>query len=375
MTATILIIAIVTLLLAAVSLLLTWHPSREQAEAAAALTVEPAPWEREQGTDLSSPAVATVEPVVAEPPAGARFRAAGDSLVNGPLVDEVVKGLEKIPPLPRALQLIVKELNDAGSTARSVGEIVATEQVLSATLLRVVNSASAGLQRKIITVDHAVTYLGFSTVRALVMRLQLGALVPGRGGSGPYDAEKLWMHSMAVSQVAEHLAARAGDVDPQLASTIGLLHDIGKLAIASQFPDDVAKLRAPGGAADESFLARERRVFGADHAFIGAFLAARWGLPSDLVEAIRLHHSPADAMAALPPEVRRALLVAHVANQLVKYCHVYCEDMEIDIVPGEILRELQLAEDLGDVLDERVKKVIEQASRMGAAVGAGACTG
>ena len=372
MTVTILIISGVTLIMAALSLLLAKHPSQSQAEARAATTVEPAPWERDEGTDIASPAAATVAPDVVEPPAGARFRSASDALVNGPLVDEVVKGLEKIPPLPRALQLIVKELNDAGSTARSVGEIVATEQVLSATLLRVVNSASAGLQRKIITVDQAVTYLGFSTVRALVTRLQLGALMPGRGGSGAYDAEKLWMHSLAVSHVAEQLAVRAGRVDPQLASTIGLLHDIGKLAINSQFPNDVAKLRQPGGPADESFLARERRVFGADHAFVGAFLAARWGLPNDLVEAIRMHHSSAEETKSLAPEVRRAMLVAHVANQLVKYCHVYCEDMEIDIVPPQVLAELGLPEDLADVLDDRIKKAIEQASRMGAAAAGGA---
>jgi putative nucleotidyltransferase with HDIG domain len=367
---TILIILGITLVLAAVSLLLTWHPSQSQVEAAAAATIEPAPWERENGVDLASPVAVEQPPAVAEPPAGARFRAASDALVNGPLVDEVVKGLEKIPPLPRALQQIVKELNDAGSTARSVGAIVATEQVLSATLLRVVNSASTGLQREIITVDHAVTYLGFSTVRALVMRLQLGALLPARAATGAYDAEKLWMHSLAVAQVAEHLSTRVGKVDPQLASTIGLLHDIGKLAINSQFPDDVIRLRQPGGPPDESFLARERRIFGADHAFIGAFLAARWGLPADLVDAIRLHHSPESALAALAPEVRRAILVAHVANQLVKYCHVYCEDMEIDIVPAAVLCALGLPEDLGDVIDSRVKQAIEQASRMGAAMAA-----
>ncbi|MGB7159085.1 MAG: HDOD domain-containing protein, partial [Tepidisphaeraceae bacterium] len=299
---------------------------------------------------------------------GARYRATADQVVNGRIVDEVERGLKKIPPLPRALQLILRELNNAGSSAKSVAGIVATEQVLSAALLRVVNSASAGIRREILTVDQAVTYLGFSTVRSLVVRLQMGALMPSRGVGGAYDAEKLWLHAVATSQVAEHLATRVRGVDPWLASTIGLLHDIGKLAINSQFPEQVTRLWDKGASPDESFLARERRLFGADHAFLGAYLTARWELPNELVEAIRLHHLPSDqSNDVLRPDVLRAVCVAHVANQLVKYSHVYCEDMEIDIIRPEMLAALGFPQSLEDVLDAKVKEVIDRAARIGAA--------
>src|SRR5688572_23032538 len=70
---------------------------------------QPAPWEREGGADLTSPAVVAAPPVVvAQPPEGARFRAAGEKPVNGQIIDDVARGLEKIPPLPRALQLILR---------------------------------------------------------------------------------------------------------------------------------------------------------------------------------------------------------------------------------------------------------------------------
>lgn len=329
----------------------------------------PAPWEVEGGEDLSAPVVVIEQAAaIAEPPAGARFRADKDELVNGPIIDDVARGLEKIPPLPRALHLILRELNDAGSSAKSVAGIVGTEQVLSAALLRVVNSAASGLRREILTVDQAVTYLGFSTVRSLVVRLQMGGLMPGRGVGGAYDAEKLWLHSVAVSQVAEHLATRVRGVDPWLCSTIGLLHDIGKLAINSQFPQQVKKLWDRSGPADESFLARERRLFGADHAFLGAYLTSRWQLPAELSEAIRLHHLPADqSHDVLRPDVLRAVVVSHVANQLVKYSHVYCEDMEIDIVRPEMLAALGLPSSLEELLDVKVKDVIERATRLGTA--------
>src|SRR5205085_7706773 len=122
--------------------------------------------------------------------------------------------------------------------------------------------------------------------------------------------------------------------------TLGLLHDIGKLAINSQSPTKVAQLWRPAGlvgggigTGGESWLARERRLFGADHAFMGAFLAARWQLPDDLADAIRLHHLPPEvSLDTLVEPIRRAVEVVHVANQLVKYRHVYCADMEIDTI-------------------------------------------
>jgi putative nucleotidyltransferase with HDIG domain len=333
-----------------------------------------APWEREDAQDLTAPVSTELPPTVAEPPAGARFRAAKADIANGRIVEEVERGLAKIPPLPRALQQILRELNNAGSTTKSVASIVATEQVLSAALLRVVNSAASGMRRDVITVDQAVTYLGFSTVRALVVRLQMGGLLASNGAGsaaagGAYDAEKLWMHSVATSQLAEHLAGRVTGVDPWLASTIGLLHDIGKLAVNSQFPEQVKQLWAPNAApAGESFLARERRLFGADHAFIGAYLTARWELPSELVEAIRLHHLPTEeSNDGLRPDVLRASCVVHVANQLVKFHHVYCEDMEIDIIRPEMLAAMGFPQSLEDLLDERVKTVIDRATRIGAA--------
>lgn len=352
-----------TVLLGGTSLVI-WRHNRREADRAIA-DVDAAWDQKNGGADLTSPAVT---PELFAPPEGAKIRPPEQSeLDKSRMLDEVVGALDKIPPLPRAVHAILKELNSMGSTAKSVASIVSAEPVLVATLLRLVNSAAFGLRREILSIDEAVAYLGFSTVKSLVVRLKLGPMLTGGDGkkSKGYSPEKLWLHSVAVGQTAEHLAKKVGGVDPWLAGTIGLLHDIGKLAINSTFPNVVDKLWE-GSAGDESFLARERRLFGADHAFIGGYLAAKWELPSDLVEAIRLHHMPAGdaAVLGLAPELFRAVCVVHVANQLVKYCQVYCVDMEIDIVPEPIMTELGLSADLEKLLDRQTKQIIEQSVRL-----------
>jgi putative nucleotidyltransferase with HDIG domain len=420
------IICIVTLLLVLLSGWLTRRAMKKAGGDEYSLMLRPAAWEKEGGTDLTAPMVVkpppspeeedllppevdlpeSDEPIpaplpkiprtaprlvptgddlpnlttviapapsIVPTPAGARLRPTSldDDAGTPRLMDEVLGGLQKIPPLPQSVLLILKELEAAGSSAKSVGDILSTDPAIGAALLRVVNSASMGLRRRVLSVHNAVSYLGFTNVRGIVLRLKLADFLPQpKSKRQCYDTGALWLHSAAVSAVADVLAKRIGHnprlrIDPALASTLGLLHDIGKLAINSQFPDKVAALWGPQreGPGDESLLARERRLFGADHAFMGGFLAARWKLPDELADAIRLHHLPAgDTLDNLPPDLRRAVVVVHVANQLVKYEHVYCEDMEIDIVPAALLALLDLPTTFEELLDGPVRVAIQQST-------------
>src|SRR2546423_14182441 len=115
----------------------------------------------------------------------------------------------------------------------------------------------------------------------MILRLNVSQLFksPLPGQALCYDSDALWKHSMAVSQVADHLAKRTRKADPDLSSTVGLLHDIGKLAINSQFPKKVALLWRPAGligAPAESWLARERAVVWAGERRFRPLLPAPW---------------------------------------------------------------------------------------------------
>ena len=276
------------------------------------------------------------------------------------LIREIRGRLAQIPPLPLVVQRLVHELASPESSARSVAEIASSDPVLTATLLRAINAAFHGLSREVTDVRQAVTLLGFDTVQALVMQFGLAKMFESGPRGVGYNTEDLWIHSLCVSLVAITLAKRSGGVDLGFVTTLGLLHDIGKLGINSKFPDRVALLledRKPG----ESWLAREERLFGADHAFVGAHLARQWRLPPELIQAIQFHHLPRFApLDRMEPKVRRALLLVHVANQLVKYGHVYSADVEVDLVSDERLAELGLTAPLDDLFDREVKQSISR---------------
>jgi len=296
-------------------------------------------------------------------PHGSRLRSASPrTREQSTVVDSIRRGLTEVPPLPHVVRELLAELSDPASTARTVARIASSDPALAAALIRTVNSAAMGLRRKVTSVSDAVSYLGYTTVRSLVVRMRLERVMPRPKGQRGYDVEDLWIHSMAVAHAAEALAERSTVSDKGFVATLGLLHDIGKLAINCHFPAAAdALVDRSKHFPEESFLDRERRILGADHAEIGAMLGTHWKLPADLVEAIRWHHAPADAPATLPAHVRQASIIVHLANQLAKYCYVYSEDMEIDIIPDELFAEVGLAGPMNRLLSNRVRSAISRA--------------
>ncbi len=102
-------------------------------------------------------------------------------------------------------------------------------------------------------------------------------------------------------------------------------------------------------------------MLGADHAEFGALLATHWKLPPELVEAIRWHHAPQNAPATLAPHVRAATMIVHLANQIAKYCYVYSEDIEIDIIGEDLFRQVGLAGPIKRLMTGRMCRAISRA--------------
>ncbi len=278
------------------------------------------------------------------------------------LMAELKEKLEEIPPVPVVVQRVLQEVANPNSSAQTVAKIAQTDPVLATTFLRAINSSAYGLRNPIASVDQAISLLGYRTIQALVMQYGFSRLFPQSGTRKGYRTEDLWVHSLAVSLAAQALAERVKGIDIGLVATLGLLHDIGKFVIATKYPKRIDKLWAGDEGGEHSYLVREKNLFGSDHTVIGAHLAKKWGLPDELVRAIRLHHLPNHpATAQLAPAQRKAIAVVFLANQLAKYCHAYCEDVEVDLPPDSVFSELGLEGPLESLLTPTVKQAITRA--------------
>ena len=291
-------------------------------------------------------------------PCGYRIRvprADGVHFSVGEILPSVREGLMLVPPLPHTVVELLKEIQNPTASSASVARIASSDPAMAASLIRAVNAASMGMSRKITSVPEAVSYLGFSSVKSLLLRLNLDKTLAGKTAATD-DVSDLWVHSLMVSYIAESLARRVPGVDVGFVSTFGLLHDIGKLIIQKQFPEEAKALRASiASGGPESVLEREARILGADHAALGAQLASNWKLPADLVQAIRWHHIPERAFEPGDPKpLHQAMYLVQIANQLAKYCYVYDDHMEFDAISNGAYRSLDIATNLTALLDTGV---------------------
>ena len=191
-----------------------------------------------------------------------------------------------LPALPTVALATHRETGKPGATAASVGALVATDPALTARVLRLANSAFYGVARQVSAVPDAVMVLGMKGVRNLCLLagtypwLQAG--LPAYG----FAPGALLSHSLAAALGARSIAERAG-LDADAAFTAGLLHDLGKVALAMWFKPADGPIRSRDD---------EKRVLRFDHAQVGGELARRWNLPLPLVGAISCHHMPCEGL-------------------------------------------------------------------------------
>jgi HD-like signal output (HDOD) protein len=225
----------------------------------------------------------------------------------------VVK-MDFLPTIPALYSAIVGALNSPNTSTNDVSMLVARDIGMTARILKLVNSAFFGLSRTISDPAEAVNHLGFDTIRSLTLALDTFGQFDKKV-TAVYSIEQIWRHSVSVSLCAKWIAHREGaerKVQDE-AFVSGLLHDVGKLILHVNLPEEgrpISQLTKERGLSDH---AAEQEVIGANHAAIGGYLLGLWGLPVPVVEAVALHHEPALAQGSdLTP-----LAFVHAANAIV----------------------------------------------------------
>lgn len=234
------------------------------------------------------------------------------------LIASVPKIPAPAPSVARLLELLARADGDNDDMIK----IVRQDGVMSAKLLGLCNSASYGLAAPVSSIEQAVLLLGHVEIHKLVMSVGFsGALSPAMPGYAMQDGE-LWRHSLltAYTAVAVTALARRSMVDPAIAYTAGLIHDIGKIVITHALNTEAqTTLRQLTEFGSKSLLEAEQEVVGCDHAEVGACLLKQWGLPEVLIESVANHHRP----VTTPKPLLSAIV--HVADIIA---------LEAGIAPG-----------------------------------------
>ncbi|MFO1263250.1 MAG: HDOD domain-containing protein [Rhodoferax sp.] len=237
----------------------------------------------------------------------------------------------KLPVMSEVAQALVRTLNDPNATSAQVQAIISRDPVLTANLLRMANSAQFGLSRQIVSLDHAISLIGMSRIRALALSTGIKAAFPQVPG---LDRTAFWKFNMACAGFAQWLAAGVG-IDPQEAWLAGMMMRLGELLIGQRSPDVFAEIEAANRDA-ESRWEHEQRVLGFDEAQVTAVLAKYWNFPEHIVVGLQnasapLRTQPFDPLAG----------TVHLAAVLAD--HPAPTPEVVDELPQDLIAALQLS--------------------------------
>jgi HD-like signal output (HDOD) protein/ActR/RegA family two-component response regulator len=221
---------------------------------------------------------------------------------------KVVGSIGKLPAMPKTYGLLQAALAQPTVTAAQIGDIVNADAAIASKVLQITNSAFFRLRKPMVRIKDAVTYLGFATVRNLVLSAEIFSQWQAPKGLSDVEPERLQTHAQCAAAACKALAG--GRASPDDAWLAGLLHDIGYWILVQECPKDLAEALKLAHAEGLPLLECERRITGATHAEIGAYLLGLWGLPYAIVEAVALHHTPT-AVAAHGYDLVGALAVSH----------------------------------------------------------------
>lgn len=241
-------------------------------------------------------------------------------LLSNDQLKELASRVRSLPSLPALHEQLTGEMAKPEPSLEKVAEIISRDPGMTAKVLQLVNSAFFGLPEPASTAADAVFFLGLTTIRALVLSLQVFSLFDTRSVK-TFSADELARHSWRTGILARQLcrtAAPARKMEDQC-FLAGLLHDVGRLILADGLPGPYEAILKQASESGRPAGEIEREQFGATHAELGAYLLGLWGLPNPVVEAVALHHQEVDYDAPFSPTA-----AVQIADALAR------EDSELD---------------------------------------------
>jgi putative nucleotidyltransferase with HDIG domain len=274
---------------------------------------------------------------------------------------DLLSKLHDIPTLPVVAMKVNELINDPNSSSAEIAEVLKKDQVMTAKILRLVNSSYYAIPGGVADVQRALAFLGFNTLAQLVLSLSVFSLFQNLG-SESFSMLDFWKHALATGVCAENLARRLKIAKPEEAFTCGLLHDIGKLVLHQIDPDRLTAIIQETERRSCSFFEVEREWDLPGHSYLGEVIASKWGLPQVIRLCIRYHHFDVTKMDSILSSAKPMIQIVALANTLCVKNHIGksgdCSDGKIT---KELLAPLGLHESEIPAIEEQLSKDMERA--------------
>lgn len=238
---------------------------------------------------------------------------------------QIIDSVKDLPTLPAIVMELLNNIDNEELNMHDLAQKVSHDMALTAKTLRYANSPYYSTMVKVTTVQQAISLLGLSTVRQIVITAALTGCFPENNCRG-FSHKDFWRHSNAVA-ITARILARKLRLNADVAFTAGLLHDIGALVLATCYTEAYENVLAQRLELQTTQYETEKQLLGIDHALVGETLATQWNFSEVMIKAIAGHHHPEK------PGLGFLATIVHVADGIA---HALGVTTTPDLAPPEI---------------------------------------
>ncbi len=267
-------------------------------------------------------------------------------------LDRIIASVGELPASPVIVSSVMGLTSNLDARLDEVTDALASDQSLTAKVLKLSNSSFFGRPKQVTTLSEAILVLGFYNVRSLVVATSAHSMYSRGKKGGP--EEKLWQHSLSSAVASRMIAEYTNYPDKEELFIAALLHDIGKLVLLQKLPDAYRRIVQMVEQTGGEFHREEVKTFGFTHSDVAAALLEKWSFPAGLIEVIHKHHRISEI------EDEHMLQTVHLldlGNCVAKKMGVGFKDRQV-----ENLAELESAAALsidGEALETIYEKCVE----------------
>ncbi len=202
---------------------------------------------------------------------------------------KLMRDVSDLPAIPGIVSQVISLLDNPEADPGKVADLILSDQVLAARVLRVVNSPLYRTVGEINSVKRALMHIGFKAIREMILTKYFVDAFKER--EQPFDIKTFWLHSFSVGAVSRRVATMTGYRDLEKAYLAGIVHDIGKVFMGHYLRKEYGEMLENINGTQFRTYEAEQEFFGTSHCEVGLCLAQKWNFPPDYCDIISYHHT------------------------------------------------------------------------------------
>lgn len=212
------------------------------------------------------------------------------------IIDKKIKyklsSITNLPTLPTVYFDIIEEFNSPNFSIDVISNLISSDVGMSTEILKMINSPFFGISDRVTSIKQAVTLLGSEITKGLILTAHISRAFSSDEEKFPISTweDHSYLVAIFAQTIGEYEGLSKKDCDNLYIG--GLLHDIGRLILATKFSEEYKDVISIANVSQKALYEIEKDTVGISHTIIGAYLIGLWGIPSEIVDIVAFHHDP-----------------------------------------------------------------------------------